>query len=114
MIEENLDRSRTAVDARDADAYARLVHAFHDLIVRGADNTRPTAHNRQLMKQPAYRLLVAGSLRRPGRLRVLLAGHRLGVDRIREKDRRPRSAVGDFARSRTRYRAGREAGRVGP
>ncbi|ADI04048.1 transcriptional regulator, GntR family protein [Streptomyces bingchenggensis BCW-1] len=52
----------------DAERYAALVHEFHDLIVKGADNSKLEAHYRTLMNQLAYARLVRTSLSQPGRL----------------------------------------------
>ena len=86
LLEENLDDARRAVGDEDGDAYTRLVHEFHDLIVRGADNTRLLAHHRQLVNQLAHHRLMVGPPRAPGWLGASLGEHRAVVDRIREKD----------------------------
>ena len=86
QLQENLDRSQRAVWEQDPDAYAELVHEFHCILVRGADNTRLTHHYQQLMNQLAYHRLAVGSLRHPGRLGASLAEHRTVFDRITEKD----------------------------
>ncbi|GAA1088119.1 GntR family transcriptional regulator [Nocardiopsis composta] len=86
LLDENLLQARRAVQEQDAEAYARLVHEFHDLIVRGADNTRLLDHYRQLMNQLAYHRLVVSTLSRPGRLGASLDEHRGVVEHIREKD----------------------------
>ncbi|WP_188990005.1 GntR family transcriptional regulator [Saccharopolyspora thermophila] len=85
-LEENIERSGHAVARGDAEGYATLVHEFHELIVRGADNTQLQSHYRTLMNQLAYHRLVSASLTRPGRLGASLAEHRHVLELIREKD----------------------------
>jgi DNA-binding GntR family transcriptional regulator len=85
-IEDNLERSDRAVARGDAEAYAALVHDFHELVVTGADNTRLLAHYRTLMNQLAYHRLVSASLSRPGRLGASSAEHRRVLELVREKD----------------------------
>lgn len=66
-LERNLRESDEAVAKDDRDRYAELVHEFHDLLVRGADNHKLEAHYRTLMNQLAYARLVMTSLNQPGR-----------------------------------------------
>ncbi|POX36844.1 GntR family transcriptional regulator, partial [Streptomyces sp. Ru73] len=68
LLEANMRAADEAVRAGDAERYAALVHEFHDLLVRGADNGKLEAHYRTLMNQLAYARLVRTSLSRPGRL----------------------------------------------
>lgn len=86
LLQGNIADAEGAVERGDAESYARLVHEFHDLILRGADNTRLLAHYRQLMNQLAYHRLVVSSLRHPGRLGASLGEHKTVVERISEKD----------------------------
>ncbi|WP_307851172.1 GntR family transcriptional regulator [Nocardiopsis sp. MG754419] len=86
LLRENLLRSAHAARDRDVEAYSPSVHEFHDLIVRGADNTRLAHHYRQLTNQLAYPRLVTASLRRPGRLEASLGEQRAVFDRVVEKD----------------------------
>ncbi|MFD6099600.1 GntR family transcriptional regulator [Nocardiopsis flavescens] len=67
LLEANLRESDEAVARDDRERYAELVHDFHDLLVRGADNHKLEAHYRTLMNQLAYPRLVMTSLNRPGR-----------------------------------------------
>jgi DNA-binding GntR family transcriptional regulator len=85
-LEANLTASEDAVATNDAEAYAALVHEFHQLLVDGSDNTRLASHYQTLMNQLAYHRLVMTSLRHPGRLGASLHEHRTVLDRIREKD----------------------------
>jgi DNA-binding GntR family transcriptional regulator len=86
QLEENLARSRDAVAAGEVDFYAGLVHEFHDIIVRGAENTQLLVHYRTLMNQLAYHRLVVTTLRHTGRLESSLKEHRAVLDRIHDKD----------------------------
>jgi DNA-binding GntR family transcriptional regulator len=63
----NLDEADRAVARDDRPRYAQLVEEFHDLLIRGADNTKLEAHYRMLMNQLAYSRLVTTSLSQPGR-----------------------------------------------
>jgi DNA-binding GntR family transcriptional regulator len=85
-LEDNIERSGHAVARGDAEAYAALVHEFHELLVTGADNTQLVTHYRMLMNQLAYHRLVSASLTRPGRLGASLGEHRHVLELIREKD----------------------------
>lgn len=67
LLEENLRAADAAVARDDRNRYAELVQEFHDLIIRGADNSKLEAHYRMLMNQLAYPRLVATSLSQPGR-----------------------------------------------
>jgi DNA-binding GntR family transcriptional regulator len=86
QLEDNVRESDHAVAAGDAERYAEIVHEFHDLIVRGADNGKLLAHYRTLMNQLAYHRLVLASLGQPGRLGASAREHRTILDRIVAKD----------------------------
>jgi DNA-binding GntR family transcriptional regulator len=86
LLEDNVERSRRAVAAGEVDGYAQLVHEFHDLIVRGAENTQLSVHYQTLMNQLAYHRLVVTTLRHSGRLESSLKEHRTVLDRIHDKD----------------------------
>ncbi|MGO4757177.1 FCD domain-containing protein [Streptomyces sp. 2MCAF27] len=75
-----------AVREGDAERYAALVHEFHDLIVKGADNSKLEAHYRTLMNQLAYARLVRTSLSRPGRLTESDSEHHRVLTLILAKD----------------------------
>jgi DNA-binding GntR family transcriptional regulator len=86
QLEANLRESDRSVAAGDPARYAELVHEFHDLIVRGADNGKLAAHYRTLMNQLAYHRLVLTSLRRPGRPGASVHEHHEILERIIAKD----------------------------
>jgi DNA-binding GntR family transcriptional regulator len=100
QLEANLRESDKAVAAGDAARYAELVHEFHDLIVRGADNGKLAAHYRTLMNQLAYHRLVLTSLGRPGRPDASANEHHMIFERIVAKD-----AYGAEAAMRNHVRA---------
>ena len=54
LLRDNLEQADAAVARDDRDRYAELVEEFHDLLIRGADNTKLEAHYRMLMNQLAY------------------------------------------------------------
>ncbi len=85
-LEHNIEHSEQAVAREDSEAYASLVHEFHELLVTGADNTQLVSHYRSLMNQLAYHRLVSASLTRPGRIGESLSEHRHVLELIREKD----------------------------
>jgi DNA-binding GntR family transcriptional regulator len=86
QLERNVDLSERAVQAGDHEAYARLVHEFHHLIVASSDNTKLIAHNDTLMNQLAYDRLVRTTLARPDRPGHSVAEHRAILERILDKD----------------------------
>lgn len=67
LLRDNLEQADAAVARDDRARYAQLVGEFHDLLIRGADNTKLEAHYRTLMNQLAYSRLVNTSLSQPGR-----------------------------------------------
>jgi DNA-binding GntR family transcriptional regulator len=85
-LRENVAQSEDAVRRGMTARYAELVHAFHDLIVEGADNRKLAAHYRTLMNQLAYHRLVMTSLNRAGRPARSLAEHRHVMEMIAAKD----------------------------
>ena len=70
----------------DRARYAELVEEFHDLLIRGADNTKLEAHYRMLMNQLAYSRLVITSLSQPGRPLQSDREHHVVLDLIIAKD----------------------------
>ncbi|RMB82481.1 GntR family transcriptional regulator [Streptomyces shenzhenensis] len=85
-LEATMREADEAVQAGDTDRYAELVHAFHELIVVGADNSKLEAHYRTLMNQLAYARLVRTSLAQPGRLSESDHEHHRVLDLILAKD----------------------------
>ncbi len=85
-LERNLRESDEAVAQDDRERYAELVHEFHDLIVRGADNQKLAAHYQTLMNQLAYPRLVMTSLNRPGRPFESDREHHLVLELVSAKD----------------------------
>lgn len=86
QLAENLARADEAVTAGDQHRYAELVHEFHDLVMRGADNTKLAGHYQQLMNQLAYHRLVHTSLSQPGRPTRSESEHHHVLELIRAKD----------------------------
>jgi DNA-binding GntR family transcriptional regulator len=86
LLEANLAESERAVANGDVESYAELVHDFHGLIIRGADNNKLTQHYQILMNQLAYHRIVVNTLRHPGRLGNSLVEHHTVLDRIVAKD----------------------------
>jgi DNA-binding GntR family transcriptional regulator len=85
-IRRNVEQSADAVREDDAEAYARLVAEFHDLIAVGAGNGKALAAYRLLMNQLAYGRLVRASLSRPGRLTRSVEEHRRILELIEAGD----------------------------
>jgi DNA-binding GntR family transcriptional regulator len=85
-LRRNVERADEAALAGDVDGYALLVHEFHDLIIRGADNEKLAQHYRMMMNQLAYSRLVQTSLSKPGRLIESDAEHHHVLDIILAKD----------------------------
>jgi DNA-binding GntR family transcriptional regulator len=85
-LDENLHEAEIAVARDDTVRYAQCVEEFHDLIVRGADNSKLQAHYRTLMNQLAYSRLVNTSLRQPGRTLQSDREHRRVFELIAAKD----------------------------
>jgi DNA-binding GntR family transcriptional regulator len=86
LLQDNLDQADRAVRRDDRLRYAELVHEFHDLLIRGADNSKLEAHYRTLMNQLAYARLVQTSLARPGRPLESDREHHMVLDLIMQKD----------------------------
>jgi DNA-binding GntR family transcriptional regulator len=86
VLERNLVRSDVAADRGDSDAYAKLVHEFHQTLVEAADNAKLADHYRTLMNQLAYHRLVVRALDHPGRLKQSVAEHHRVFGLIKEKD----------------------------
>ena len=86
QLEENLRQADKAVADDDRARYAGLVEEFHDLLIRGADNSKLEAHYRMLMNQLAYPRLVTTSLRQPGRPLESDREHHLVLELILAKD----------------------------
>ncbi|MGW5019944.1 GntR family transcriptional regulator [Streptomyces cacaoi] len=86
QLEENLLRADEAVRKGGQDRYAELVHEFHDLIMRGADNAKLADHYQTLMNQLAYHRLVHTSLSQPGRATRSESEHHHVLELIRAKD----------------------------
>ncbi|MGW7514468.1 GntR family transcriptional regulator [Streptomyces sp. NPDC054796] len=86
QLEENLERADAAVAKGDQDQYAQLVHEFHDLVMRGADNAKLAEHYRTLMNQLAYHRLVHTSLSQPGRPTRSESEHHHVLELVQAKD----------------------------
>lgn len=86
QLEASMRAADQAVQDGDAERYAALVHEFHDLIVKGADNSKLEGHYRTLMNQLAYARLVRTSLSRPGRLIESDSEHHRVLSLIQAKD----------------------------
>jgi DNA-binding GntR family transcriptional regulator len=86
QLEENLRHADEAVAGDDRSRYADLVEEFHDLLIRGADNSKLKSHYRTLMNQLAYSRLVHTSLSQPGRPLQSEREHHDVLDLIIEKD----------------------------
>ena len=86
LLRTNLADSEHAVAAGDVERYAGLVHDFHALIIRGADNDKLNQHYQILMNQLAYHRIVVSTLRHPGRLGNSLVEHHTVLDSILAKD----------------------------
>jgi DNA-binding GntR family transcriptional regulator len=86
-LQDNIEASEEAAQNGDSEAYARLVHEFHQLIVDGSDHRKLADHYRTLMNQLAYyHRLVAATISHPGRMPRSVAEHRKVVAMIRAKD----------------------------
>lgn len=85
-LEAVLKEADDAVRDGDEERYAGCVHEFHELIVRGADNSKLESHYRTLMNQLAYARLVRTSLAQPGRLTESDHEHHRVVELILAKD----------------------------
>ena len=68
QLRENVRRSEQAVANGDFDQYVGLVHEYHDLIMRGAGNSKLMQQYKMLMNQLLYTRFVHLSVRRSGRL----------------------------------------------
>lgn len=86
LLEANMRAADEAVRDGDTQRYASLVHEFHDLLVRGADNSKLEASYRTLMNQLAYARLVRTSLSQPGRLNESDSEHHRVLSLILAKD----------------------------
>jgi DNA-binding GntR family transcriptional regulator len=85
-LRQNVINADAAVASGDAQAYAALVGEFHDLIIRGSDNTKLETHYRTMMNQLAYPRLVMTSLSKPGRLAESEDEHHRVLELILAKD----------------------------
>lgn len=82
----NGQMSDQALKAGDVELYTRLVHEFHDLLIKGSDNLKLEAHYRTLMHQLAYNRLVKTSLAQRDRPSQSDSEHRRVLDAILAKD----------------------------
>ncbi|WP_053387510.1 GntR family transcriptional regulator [Leucobacter japonicus] len=82
----NVADEREAVRRGDSEAYAELVHDFHQTLIDGADNQKLAEHYDLLMNQLAYHRIVRQTLQQPGRLANSLGEHSGIVDAIQAKD----------------------------
>ncbi|MDQ1105451.1 GntR family transcriptional regulator [Nocardioides zeae] len=82
----NLEDANEAVARDNRRWYAALVQEFHQLLIRGADNSKLEAHYRTLMNQLAYPRLVTTSLSQPGRPLQSDQEHHLVLQLIMAKD----------------------------
>lgn len=85
-LERNLELTRRAVDSHDEAAHSKLVHDFHQLLVKGADNSKLSEHYSRLMNQLAYPSLVRATLSHKGRPSLSFAEHEEVVGFIVQKD----------------------------
>ncbi|WP_433466351.1 GntR family transcriptional regulator [Spirillospora sp. CA-128828] len=86
LLRASVRASDAAVAAGDTERYAELVHEFHELLIKGADNGKLEAHYRTLMNQLAYHRLVRTSLAQPRRLANSNAEHHRVLEYIEAKD----------------------------
>lgn len=86
LLEANVGESERTLARGDIDAYPRLVHEFHETLLRGADNRKLEDHYRTLMNQLAYHRMIVKTVAHPGRLARSVDEHRLVAELIREKD----------------------------
>lgn len=86
VLRRNLEDSEEAVRSEDPEAYARLVHEFHWIMVRGADNRKLVEHYERLMNQLAYHRLVIRTVGQPGRILDSIREHRAVLEMIEHKD----------------------------
>jgi DNA-binding GntR family transcriptional regulator len=75
VLERNVADSRAAEQAGDVQRYVGLVREFHNVLIRGAGNTKLVSHYQVLMNQFSYNRLVFASLQQPGRLHVSVDEH---------------------------------------
>ena len=85
-LRQNIEASEAAVAQGDAPTYAKLVHEFHNTIVRGANNSKLTEHYDRLMNQLAYQRLVTQAIDQPGRLGSSLTEHETVFRAIESRD----------------------------
>lgn len=86
VLSRNIEASKEAVRRGDREAYAALVHEFHNTLIDGADNRKLTEHYERLMNQLAYHRLVVQAVDQPGRLGMSLQEHENIVAMIEAKD----------------------------
>lgn len=67
QLRDNVRRSEVAVTNGDLNQYVELVHEYHDLIMRGAGNTKLLMLYQILMNQLLYSQFVHLSVRKSGR-----------------------------------------------
>jgi Transcriptional regulators len=67
LLRENVRKSEIAVANGDLNQYVELVHEYHDLIMRGAGNSKLSMLYQILMNQLLYSRFVHLSVRRSGR-----------------------------------------------
>lgn len=67
LLKENVRRSERAVAEDDLDLYVELVHEYHDLIMRGAGNSKLLHLYRTLMNQLLHSQFVHLTVRSSGR-----------------------------------------------
>ncbi|UAL31440.1 GntR family transcriptional regulator [Nocardioides rotundus] len=82
----NVAEADAVAEQGDRERYQALVAEFHDLLIRGADNTKLSSLYGLLMNQLAYARLVSTSLRQPGRVLQSEAEHHRVLDLILAKD----------------------------
>lgn len=82
----NVAEADAVAEQGDRERYQALVAEFHELLIRGADNTKLSSLYGLLMNQLAYSRLVSTSLRQPGRVLQSEAEHHRVLDLILAKD----------------------------
>jgi DNA-binding GntR family transcriptional regulator len=86
LLRENVILSDAAIARGDLASYARLVHEYHDLILRGAGNSKLSALHKMLMNQMLHTQFVHLTVHKSGRAKQSDHEHHGVLDCIEARD----------------------------
>lgn len=86
LLRENVTQSEEAIGRGDLKTYERLVHEYHDLVLRGAGNSKLAALHKMLMNQMLHTQFVHLTIHKSGRARQSDHEHHRVLECIESRD----------------------------